>query len=124
MELALIFPVLSKKRKRLFQRRNKIFILPSSFWQAFFAPKEHPKIVDPQFQLRVNATKKQSPAGATDKTVAGNSAAPPGLADFHRIKPAVETAGHSHPSPRDCAANPKKDSAANHANQHELNRRK
>jgi hypothetical protein len=30
----------------------------------------------PQFQLRVNATQKQSPAGATDKTVAENSAAP------------------------------------------------
>jgi hypothetical protein len=59
--------------------------------------------------LRVNATKKQSPAGATDKTVAENSAAPPGLTDFYRIKPAVETAGYSHPSPRDCAANPKKD---------------
>jgi hypothetical protein len=62
----------------------------------------------PQFQLRVNATKMQSPAGATDKIVAENSAAPPGLADFYRIKPAVETAGYSHPSPRDCAANPKK----------------
>jgi hypothetical protein len=70
----------------------------------------------PQFQLRVNATKKQSPAGATDKTVAENSAAPPGLADFYRIKPAVETAGYSHPSPRDCAANP--------ANQRELNPQK
>jgi hypothetical protein len=55
----------------------------------------------PQFQLRVNATKKPSPAGATDKIVAENSAAPPGLADFYRIKPAVETAGYSHPSPRD-----------------------
>jgi hypothetical protein len=63
----------------------------------------------PQFQLRVNATKKPSPAGATDKTVAENFAAPPGLADFYRIKPAVETAGCSHPLPRDCcAANPQK----------------
>jgi hypothetical protein len=57
----------------------------------------------PQFQLRVNATKKQSPAGATDKTVAENSAAPSGLADFYRIKPAVKTAGYSHPSLRDFA---------------------
>jgi hypothetical protein len=52
----------------------------------------------PQFQLRVNATKKQSPAGATDKTVVENSAAPSGLADFYRLKPAVETAGYSQPS--------------------------
>jgi len=38
----------------------------------------------PQFQLRVNATKKPSPAGATDKTVAENSASvnPKGIQSF------------------------------------------
>jgi hypothetical protein len=82
--------------------------LSSCFWQAFFGPKEHPKIVGPRFQLWINATKKLSPVGATEKTVAENSVAPPKLAGFCRIKPTVETAGYSHPSPRDCAANPKK----------------
>jgi hypothetical protein len=77
-------------------------ILLSRFWQAFFAPKEHPKIAR-SFNCGSTPPKKQSPAGATEKTVAENSAAPPGLADFYRLKPAVETAGHSHPSPRDFA---------------------
>jgi hypothetical protein len=33
-------------------------------------------VISPQFQLRVNAAKKPSPAVATDKTVAENSAGP------------------------------------------------
>ncbi len=74
----------------------------------------------PQFELRVNATKNKAPAGATDKTVAENSAAPAGLTNFYRINPAVETAGYSHPSLCDCAANPKKDSGTNFKNQHEF----
>jgi hypothetical protein len=41
-----------------------------------------------------------------------------------RKLPAVSTAGHSHPSPRDCTANPKKDSDTNPANQRELSRQK
>jgi hypothetical protein len=66
------------------------------------APQEHPKIAR-SFNCGSTPPKKQSPAGATDKTVAENSAAPPGLADFYRIKPAVETAGYSLPSLRDFA---------------------
>jgi hypothetical protein len=72
------------------------FILPSRFWQAFFAPKEHPKIA------------RSFNCGSTPP----KNKAPPRLADFYRLKPAVETAGYSHPSPRDRAANPKKDSDA------------
>ena len=52
--------------------------------------------------MRVNGTKKSSLGGAANKIVAGNSVALPGLVDFYRIKPAVETAGYFHPSLRDC----------------------